>query len=109
MPDGSEVDDEIYQSVLLPPKWAAELVNKHPLPGEFLALIMDATSSWNVTDQASAKYLVDWALATCGASNKAGSKNASQFGLLLTNFDQTSENFDNWAEVRLVQTLGARK
>jgi len=52
---------------------------------------------------------VDWELAACGTSKKSGSKNASQLGLPLTDFDQTSENFDDWAEARLVQTLGARK
>ena len=95
--------------VLLPPKWAAELVDKHPLPDDFLVFVMDTTSNWEVADQASAKYLVDWALAVCGASNKVGSKNASQLGLPLTDFDQTSEFFDDWAEAQLVQTLGAWK
>jgi len=55
------------------------------------------------------KIFSDWALAACGASNKVGSNNASQLGLPLTDFDQTSENFDDWAEARLVKTLGTRK
>jgi len=82
------LDDVTYRSIILPPKWAADLIETYPLPGEFLEFILKKTSSWDAPDQDSAKYLVDWALEACGAVNISGDKGASQLGLTITDFDK---------------------
>jgi len=66
------------------------------------------TSGWNVLDQESAKYLIDWALAACCSVNKSNGSRSSQLGLPIADFDQFTDNFNDWVEARLVQTLGTR-
>lgn len=108
-PDGTELEEVLYRSVLIPPKWAAELVYKHPLPGVFLDFVIDNIKTWDVVAQDSAKFLMDWALAACGAVNAKGGKLVSQLGAPVADYDQTTEKFDDWTEARLIQTLGVRE
>ena len=100
---GAESDEEVPRSLLLPQKWAAELVDAHMLPGEFLEFVRNKTKTWSDADQDGAKFLTTWALAACGATNKtAGGKGASQLGLPLADFDLVTDTFDEWTEARLV-------
>ena len=39
--DGTEVEQEVSRSVLLPLKWAAALVDLHQVPKEFLEFILE--------------------------------------------------------------------
>ena len=59
-------------------------------------------------DKESAKYLIDWALAACCSVNKSNGSRSSQLGLPIADFDQFTDNFNDWVDARLVQTLGTR-
>ena len=50
----------IGRSVLLPIKWAAELLDLHLHPHQFLKFIVDKTVGWTGREE---KYLIDWARA----------------------------------------------
>ena len=106
--DDSAIDVEIPRSLLIPHKWAAELVDKHCLPAEFLNFIVDKLKGWTKVEQENNKFLITWALAACGATNKTSSKNVSQLGTPLADFDLISDKFDNWTKARLFQTLEGR-
>ena len=106
-PDGSDVPMELTRSLLIPTKWAAELVDVHPSPWEFLEFMRDKTNSWSATEQQAADFIFDWARAACGAANKS-TKSSSQLGIDVPDFDRVNDNFDDWAEHRLVTTLGCK-
>ena len=105
--DGSEVDKDIARSLLLPTKWAAELVDLHLLPGHFLEFVVKKIERWNDADKATARFAIDWALAACSPSSLSTSNSKSHLGIELGDFDLRTDGFDEWAEARLLQTLGA--
>ena len=94
----------IGRSVLLPIKWAAELLDLHLHPHQFLKFIVDKTVGWTGREE---KYLIDWARAACTAQNKTNGYKSSQLGCSLLDIDVADEAFEEWSEARLDQTLGA--
>ena len=44
----------------------------------------------------------------CRALNKSTGNATSQLGILIPDFDQVTNNFDNWSEARLIHTLGSK-
>ena len=79
------------------------------LPGEFLTFISDKIKNWTNEEREDAKFLTTWALSACGATHKTGAgKSTSQLGHPLGEFDLGGEEFDDWADARLDQTLGVR-
>jgi len=42
----TETEKMITTAVLLSLKWAAEIINNHPLPRDFLTFIMDKCNGW---------------------------------------------------------------
>lgn len=106
--DGSELDMDIAWSLLLPTKWAAELVDLHLLPGNFFDFIVKKIEWWNDREKATARFAMDWALAACSASTQGNSNSKSRLGIELGDFDLQTDTFDDWVEAWLVQTLGAK-
>ena len=65
---GLELEEEVPRALLLPHKWAAELLGSPMLPGEFLQFISDKLKKWSSEEREDAKFLTTWALAACGAT-----------------------------------------
>ena len=106
--DGSEIEEEVPRPLLIPHKWAAELVDKHYLPSEFLNFVIEKMEDWSDVEQENNKFLTTWALAACGATNRTSQKFVSQLGSPLADFDLITDVFDEWTDARLIQTLGER-
>ena len=60
--DDTEEETIIPSAVMLPLKWAAEMIEKHPYPNEFLELIFKKTVGWLDAENKLADYLITWSV-----------------------------------------------
>ena len=106
--DDTEGDRDTTRMVMIPMKWAAELVDKNATPHAFLSFVEHKTKEWDVDDGEYQTYLVNWAMAACLATNKNNGKSTSQLSSPLLDIDSSNDALEAWTEACLDQTLGSR-
>jgi len=103
-----EEEREVSRSVVIPIKWAGEIVDTHLTPGFFLAFIINKTVDWSHSEGRKLNFVVEWASAACIARNKTTATRVSQLAIALNDVDNINTPFVEWAKSRLKQTLGQR-
>ena len=93
--------------VLIPVGWAAEIIDSHMQPHDFIEFVMDKCEKWE-GEEIFEEYLTDWAMAACVAGNKSNLTKTSQMGTPLLDIDVSNEAFGDWSDARITQTLGPR-
>jgi len=102
-------EHDLTRLVMIPLKWAADLIDKDPSPYKILVYIVRKTNDWADEDEEYQDYLVAWAVAACTADNKTNGKTRSQMHSLLLEVNRSTEELEDWADARLAQTIGGRE
>ena len=89
------------RTVIIALKCAAEMMEKHPYPSEFLEFIFKKTVGCPDAENKLSDYLITWAVAACHTTNQKSRKTLSQVRLQLPDMDMVNDSIDNWAEARL--------
>ena len=99
--DDTEEETIIPSAVMIPLKWAARMIEKHPYPNEFVEFIFKKTVGWSDTENKLVDYLIIWAVVACNLKNKTSGKAISQVGLQLPDINVVNKSINDWAEARL--------
>jgi len=107
--DDSEDDWEVATSVMLPLKWASDIIDLNPTPHQFLEYIKKnsrlARCGRNCTGRIFGEFGVG---GMCGEEQDFREK-ISQLAIPLVEADNGNDAFEDWADARLSQTLGGRR
>jgi len=106
--DDMEGDQEFTRLVMIPQKWAADIIDRNPTPYAFFNYVHNHTKDWDADAGEYHDYLLAWAVAACTADNKTTGKTRSQLHTPLIGIDGCTDALEEWADAHLTQTLGIR-
>ena len=87
--------------VLIPLKWAAELVGRDMHPWYFASFLLEKVKECSDKEAETYSYTMDWVVTEYTVFNKTSDKETSQVGLHLLDLDNQFEPFEGWTGAKL--------